>query len=149
MIGYEISTRNKSKEAQKNESGKTKSKNALQPKYVLIVFITGTLGFLVGAQPMISSIKFRSALESGQVDRIANSAKLIPLEQLRIFQVASILKNNKFEKEALDVLSVGLKNFPDSYILWRLLSEFPEVPEAQIAEIKAKMRELDPKNKQI
>ena len=149
LIGYEISTRNKSKEAQKNESGKTKSKNVLQPKYVLIVFITGTLGFLVGSQPMISSIKFRSALESGQVDRIANSAKLIPLEPFRIYQVASVLKNNKFDKEALDVLEVGLKNFPDSYILWRLLSEFPEVPDAQTAEIKAKMRELDPKNKQI
>ena len=98
---------------------------------------------------MISSIKFRSALESGQIDRIQDSAKLFPLEQLRIYQVASILKDNKFDKEALDVVEMGLKNFPDSYILWRILSEFPDVPESQIAQIKAKMRELDPKNKEI
>ena len=149
LIGYEISTANKVEEVEKVKSRKTKSNNVLQPKYVLIVFITGTLGFLVGAQPMISSIKFRSALESGQIDRIQNSAKLFPLEQLRIYQVASILKDNKFDKEALDVLEMGLKNFPDSYILWRLLGELPNVPESQIAEIKAKMRELDPKNKQI
>jgi O-antigen ligase len=149
LIGYEISSANKVEEVEKIKVGKTKSNNVLQPKYVLVVFLTGMLGFLVGAQPMISSIKFRSALESGQVDRIEDSAKLFPLEQLRIYQVATILKDNKFEKEALDVVEMGLKNFPDSYILWRLLSEFPEVPESQIVEIKAKMRELDPKNKQI
>jgi len=149
LIGYEISSANKVEEIEKIKVGKTKSNNVLQPKYVLVVFLTGMLGFLVGAQPMISSIKFRSALESGQVDRIEDSAKLFPLEQLRIYQVATILKDNKFEKEALDVVEMGLKNFPDSYILWRLLSEFPEVPESQIVEIKAKMRELDPKNKQI
>ena len=149
LIGYEISTATKVEEVEKIKVGKTKSNNVLQPKYVLVVFLTGILGFLVGAQPMISSIKFRSALESGQVDRIEDSARLFPLEQLRIYQVATILKDNKFEKEALDVVEMGLKNFPDSYILWRLLSEFPEVPESQIVEIKAKMRELDPKNKQI
>jgi hypothetical protein len=149
LIGYEISSANEVKEVEKIKVGKTESNNVLQPKYVLVVFLTGILGFLVGAQPMISSIKFRSALESGQVDRIEDSAKLFPLEQLRIYQVATILKDNKFEKEALDVVEMGLKNFPDSYILWRLLSEFPEVPESQIVEIKAKMRELDPKNKQI
>jgi O-antigen ligase len=149
LIGYEISTTDRVKEVEKIKSPKTKSNQVLHPKYVLIVFITGTLGFLVGAQPMISSIKFRSALESGQIDRIQDSAKLFPLEQLRIYQVASILKDNKFDKEALDVVEMGLKNFPDSYILWRILSEFPGVPESQIAQIKAKMRELDPKNKEI
>jgi O-antigen ligase len=149
LIGYEISSANEVEEVEKIKVGKSKSNNVLQPKYVLVVFLTGILGFLVGAQPMISSIKFRSALESGQVDRIEDSARLFPLEQLRIYQVATILKDNKFEKEALDVVEMGLKNFPDSYILWRLLSEFPEVPESQIVEIKAKMRELDPKNKQI
>jgi hypothetical protein len=149
LIGYEISSANEVEEVEKIKVGKSKSNNVLHPKYVLVVFLTGILGFLVGAQPMISSVKFRSALESGQVDRIEESAKLFPLEQLRIYQVASILKDNKFEKEALDVVEMGLKNFPDSYILWRLLSEFPEVPESQIVEITAKMRVLDPKNKQI
>jgi O-antigen ligase len=149
LIGYEISSANEVEEVEKIKVRKSKSNNVLHPKYVLVVFLTGILGFLVGAQPMISSVKFRSALESGQVDRIEESAKLFPLEQLRIYQVASILKDNKFEKEALDVVEMGLKNFPDSYILWRLLSEFPEVPESQIVEITAKMRVLDPKNKQI
>jgi hypothetical protein len=98
---------------------------------------------------MISSVSFRSALESGQVDKIKTSSNLRPLEPLRIYQVASILRDNKYEKEAIEVVEVGLKNFPDSYILWRILSEFSEIPEAQRKVIEEKMRELDPNNKDI
>lgn len=148
LIGYAISS-------QKDQSNKTMRKQhsitriGLPAKFVLVIFVSGTIGFLVGAQPMISSVKFRSALESGQVDKIKASANLRPLEPLRIYQVASILRDNKYEKEAIEVVENGLKNFPNSYILWRILSEFSEIPEPQRTVIITKMRELDPNNKDI
>jgi O-antigen ligase len=148
LIGYDISTREMQTEKNAKPSRRVAG-SSLPAKFVLIIFVSGTLGFLVGAQPMISSVSFRSALESGQVDKIKTSSNLRPLEPLRIYQVASILRDNKYEKEAIEVVEVGLKNFPDSYILWRILSEFSEIPEAQRKVIEEKMRELDPNNKDI
>jgi O-antigen ligase len=148
LIGYDLSTRNQLKPIVTKPVHKGMG-SSLPAKFVLAIFVSGALGFAVGAQPMISSIKFRSALESGQVERIKESSKLLPLEPLRIYQVASILRDNKYEKDAIEVLEVGLENFPENYILWRLLNEFPEIPESQRKVIREKMRELDPKNKQI
>lgn len=145
LIGFDYNSSNRYQTTKENMSVK-KSHNTLDPKYVLIIFVSGSLGFLVGAQPMMSSVKYRAALESGQVDRIKNSANLIPLEPLRIYQVASVLKDNKFEKEAIEAIEVGLTHFPDSYILWRLLSEIPEIPPSQLTIIKTKLRDLDPNN---
>ena len=148
LIGYDISNRENQTE-KITKLGRRVSSSSLPAKFVLIIFVSGTMGFLVGAQPMISSVNFRSALESGQVDRIKASSNLRPLEPLRIYQVASILRDNKFEKEAIEVIEVGLKNFPNNYILWRMLSEFSEIPEPQRKAIEEKMRELDPNNKDI
>jgi O-antigen ligase len=148
LIGYDLSSRNL-QELIVKKTVQQRIGSILPAKFVLVIFVSGAFGFLVGAQPMISSIKFRSALESGQVERIKESSRLLPLEPLRIYQVASILRDNKYEKDAIEVIEVGLENFPENYVLWRLLSEFPEIQESQRRVIKQKMRELDPANKQI
>lgn len=148
LIGYDISSqKEQTVESRTKHRGVTSS--GLPAKFVLIFFVSGALGFLVGAKPMISSVNFRSALESGQVDRIKASSNLRPLEPLRIYQVASILRDNKYEKDAIEVIEVGLKNFPNNYILWRMLSEFSDIPEPQRKAIEVKMRELDPYNENI
>ena len=148
LIGYDISTR-ENQTGKITKAGPRVSSSSLPAKFVLIIFVSGIMGLLVGAQPMISSVNFRSALESGEVDRIKASSNLRPLEPLRIYQVASILKDNKYEKEAIEVIEVGLKHFPDSYILWQVLSGFSEIPEPQRKAIDEKMQELDPNNKTI
>lgn len=148
LIGYDLSTHNRH-EPKNTKLRHKRVESKIPAKFVIIFFVSCSLGFVVGAQPMISSIKFRSALESGQVERIKDSSTLLPLEPLRIYQVASILRDNKYEKEAIEVLGFGLQNFPENYVLWRLLNEFPQIPEAQKRVIKEKMRQLDPKNKQI
>ena len=146
LIGYEISTRESDEKLTAIKSKKSKNQIQTEPKYVLVVFLSAILGFLVGAQPMISSVKFRSALESGQIDKIKASARLFPLEPLRIYQVASILRDNKYEQDAAEVLEVGLQKFPENYLLWRMLSELPEIPTSQLAQVKEKLRILDPNN---
>lgn len=148
LIGYDVSTQENQIE-KIAKPGRRVASTSLPAKFVLIIFVSGSFGFLVGAQPMISSVKFRSALESGQVDRIKASSNFLPLEPLRIYQVASILKDNKYEREAIEVIEFGLKSFPNNYLLWRMLSEFSEIPEAQRKAIEKKMRELDPYNPDI
>ena len=148
LIGYEISSREPVEKSPKDKSKKTANKVQYEPKFILVIFLTGSLGFLIGAQPMISSIKFRSALESGQIERIKASASLPPLEPLRIYQVASILKDNNYEKEAIEILNFGLQKFPENYLMWRKLGEFSEIPKSKLVLISENLQAIDPYNSQ-
>ncbi len=151
LIGIELNSRQTDQNINLSKIREPNIKMAKvnDPKIVLALFVSAALGFSVGAQPMISSVKFRSALESGDIIRIKESAELFPLEPMRIFQVASILRDNKYEKEAIQVLNDGLVHFPQNFLLWRLLSEFPEIPQTDLKRIKAQMRLLDPYNSSI
>lgn len=151
LIGYEINTRDNvgSDKLVKGKILKSDFSRVSDPKIVIALFVSIVVGFLIGAQPMISSVKFRSALESGDITRIKDSAFLHPLEPIRIFQVASILRDNKYEKEAIQVLNKGILDFPNSFILWRALSEFPEISNSDLKIIKEQMKKLDPYNSGI
>ncbi len=151
LIGIELNSRktDQSINLSKLRESNNKMAKVNDPKIVLALFVSAALGFSVGAQPLISSVKFRSALESGDIIRIKESAELFPLEPMRIFQVASILRDNKYEKEAIEVLNEGLVHFPQNFLLWRLLSEFPEIPQTDLKRVKAQMKLLDPYNSNI
>jgi len=142
LIGYDVMEVAKSKLVQ----AKTirNSRRESNPKFILVIAIFGILGFSIGAQPMIASIKYREAIASGDVQRIYASAKLFPNQPFRIYQIGSVLSDNQFEREALEVIEFGLTRFPDYYQLLRLLSEIKGISGVELNEIKAKLISLEP-----
>jgi O-antigen ligase len=120
------------------------SRNASNPKFIPVILTSAIVGFFIGAQPMIASVKFRESLASGDGQRIYAAAKLFPNQPFRIYQIASILRENQLEAEALEVMEFGLDKFPNYYQLWRLLSETEGMSESDSNVISTKLIELDP-----
>jgi hypothetical protein len=69
---------------------------------------------------------------------------LFPNQPFRIYQISSVLRDNQFEGEALEVIEFGLTKFPDYYQLLRLLSETKGISGVELNEIKAKLISLEP-----
>ncbi len=152
IIGYEINGRNNleaEKNTNKNRSTQSVSSQKVQPATSVALFIGLLIGLLVGLPPMIASSKFKSALESGDKSVIANSANTFPRDASRTAQVAFILQQNKFEDEALSVVVPAVKNYPDSYDLWKILSTLKNASPDQVTQAKAQMKRLDPHNPEL
>jgi len=108
------------------------------------------LGFVIGAgvssMPMVSSIKFRDAVQSGDATRIQEAAYLSPLESFRMYQVASVLQENQLNAEALTVARDAVKTYPRSFDLWGIIYNSPVATETEKAEALTRIKQLDPFN---
>lgn len=142
LIGYDHH-KNSGSEQYGKRANRTQKK-AIEAKFVIVLFVGSSLGILVGSQPMIASIKFRQAIENADLQQIYMAARYFPAEPIRIYQVASILIENKLEREALDTLEYGLNKFPENYLLWKKLSETEGLSEAESLQIKRKLKYLEP-----
>jgi O-antigen ligase len=152
IIGYEINGRNNLeavKPTNRNRSTQVASNLKVQPSTSLVLFMGLLIGLLVGLPPIIASSKFKSALESGDKSIIANSVNIFPRDASRTAQVAFILQQNKLEVEAFSVIIPAVKNFPDSYDLWKILSTLKNASPDQVTQAKAQMKRLDPHNPEL
>jgi len=116
------------------------------PKRPLAMVLGVVVGLTLSSGPMISSIKFRSAIQSGDVARIQGAAYLLPLESFRMFQVASVLRDNKLDIEALAVARDAVTTFPRAFDSWTLIYNSPLASETEKASALAQIRLLDPFN---
>jgi hypothetical protein len=150
IIGYEINTREVNTEViEPTKKGKNPSKrieNQVAPKTLIGMFIGLIVGLLVGLPPLIASSQFKSALESGNPQTVEEAAYIWPNDPVRMGQVASIFQQNKMEPKALEIALKAVKNFPDEYGLWALLSNIPSATAEQKAQALAEMKRLDPLN---
>ena len=145
IVGIEIQSR-------KTDSSidKTKTKKVFNftndPKRPVALFLGLVIGAGVSSMPMVSSIKFRSAVQSGDATRIQEAAYLSPLESFRMYQVASVLQENKLNSEALTVARDAVMTFPRSFDLWGIIYNSPIATEAEKTEALARIKQLDPFN---
>jgi O-antigen ligase len=142
LIGYDYQKKSGSELYEKRAN--RPQKKAIDAKFVIVLFVASSLGILVGSQPMIASVKFRQAIESADLQEIYVAARYFPPEPFRIYQVASILRENKLEKEALETLEYGLNKFPENYLLWKKLSETEGLSESESLRVKEKLKFLEP-----
>jgi len=149
IIGYEIHTREgvEVQVAPVKEKGRkvapvakisSTTRNAL-----IISFV---IGLLLGMPPLVASAKFKAAKESGNLEQIIAAGHLFPLERDRMTLVGMVLRDNKFDKEALTILLEATEKFPDSFDTWQALASLPNATPAQVANAKAQMKRLDPLN---
>lgn len=123
-----------------------KTNQQILPSTSLAIFAGLLIGLLAVLPPWLASVKLKSALDSGNVALLTNSAKSFPQDGYRAVQVAYAFHQNKLDEQALPILLDATKKYPDIFDAWRLLSRNSAATPAQIAEAKLQMKRLDPLN---
>jgi len=147
IIGYEINTRNTVVTDSVTKKGRVASKPAQTSAGTVIALFTAfVLGVLVGMPPYVASVKYKSALETGNPQVIQDAAYIWPLDYSRMVQVAMTLNENKLESQGLEVALDATKKFPDNYSVWAALDAMKSATAEQKAQALAQMKRLDPLN---
>jgi len=147
IIGYEINTRNTVVTDSVAKKDRVAGKQAQTSAGTVIALFTAfVLGVLVGMPPYVASIKYKSALETGNPQVIQDAAYIWPLDYSRMVQVAITLNENKLESQGLEVAVDATKKFPDNYSVWAALDAMKSATAEQKAQALAQMKRLDPLN---
>lgn len=146
IIGYQSKRLKAGKTAEllKKKSLNAESNPRKYQSQVLVSFVL--IGLLVASPLFIASVKFRSAIVSGDGVRIQGAAELWPYDKSRFLQVASILESNNLHAQALSVSTRGVELFPNSFENWEQYSRLKNLSESQKRNAKAQMKRLDPYN---
>jgi O-antigen ligase len=152
IIGYEIQSRvdlplDPVKKMIKNGRNASEfTKNKVASKTLIGVSVGMLIGLLVGLPPLVSSVKFRSALESGDAVVVEQAAYIWPIEAFHMGEASGLLVGNKFEAQGLKVVTDAVEKFPDRFELWALLAKIPSATAEQKAQALVQMKRLDPNN---
>lgn len=154
IIGYEINTRDRDL----NEEIPLKSKQVRKAKTpvpplssaaLLRVFAGVVIASIVAIPPYYVNASFLSALKIGDIKALQTAAHLKPIDERRLLHVATILRDNKMDLDAVAIVRDATRGYPDSFDLWELWTKIPTAAPADIAAAKAEMRRLDPFNPDI
>ena len=145
IVGLEIRSRNQTSTVT-DKKLKDFRISEHDPKKPIAIFLGLLVGLVLSAMPYISSIKYRSAVVTNQASAIQSAAYLPPLEYFRMFQVATVLSQNKLDSEALTVARDGIKKFPRSFDLWTIIYTSPNASNSEKAEALERIKALDPFN---
>ena len=122
-----------------NSGPRVKIKSGLKP------YLAGALIGAIIASPLITrEYRYVKSIESGDPKALQAAALQFPQDVFRIGRAAEILKEYKIEKESLFLAQAGVKNFPESYAAWAVIYTSPWASEAERAQAKIKLFELDP-----
>ena len=155
IIGYEINTRDEKPEKDvsvKSKQPQRKAKALVQPlssAALMRVFGGVILGAIVAIPPYYANASFFSALKSGNIKALQAAAYLKPIDERRLLHVATVLRDNKMDSEAITIIRDATKGYPDSFDFWQLWTTIPTAAPADIASAKAEMLRLDPFNPDI
>jgi O-antigen ligase len=147
IIGYEINTRNADAILSVTKKARVVGKpTQSSASSVVAMFVALAVGISVGIPPYLASVKYRSALESSDLQLIKEAAYIWPLDPLRMIQVAMTLDQNALESQGLSVAVDAVAQFPNSYPVWATLYGLKSATEEQKAEALSQMKRLDPLN---
>lgn len=91
----------------------------------IFISIAGALGLALSLQPFLADAKWRTALESKELEKIVVAAEQWPQSTDRYIQVTKALFENKFEAESLAFARKGLAFNPNNARLWYFLYQLP------------------------
>jgi len=116
------------------------------PAKIISVYLGIAAGILISIWPLAKDISYVNALKSGDAIKIQASAYKLPLDSQKIFDISNLLLENKLDKQSLQVAREGVKVFPNTFEIWKILSVQPLATNREIVEAKNQMRRLDPLN---
>jgi O-antigen ligase len=156
LIGYEINTRSKDKSADPdlaNVSGLTAkpSLEKIKPDWDVVLFsLFGLIvGGLIAMSPLRNSIEVRSLSGETTIGAVEEFGMRDSLNPEISTLMAGNLVDSGFDENALRVIRNTVKNNPDNYFAWKLLSLIPSATPQEIALAQVQMKRLDPLNPEL
>jgi len=150
IIGYEINTRELipvEKSQVRKGKGAIESINLkVSPSTTIGIFCGLLVGLLAGLPPLVASTTLKSNLEAGTLVNLDAAARINPGSCQNTLSVASILANNKLEKEALEILVMKREDFSDCFELWAAIATLSQSEPGLANESEKQMKRLDPLN---
>ena len=132
------------------EKKKALSKIAPTSFLDLISWVGGIMiGFLVSLPIYVSSAHFRSALVSADAVRILSASQDWPRSPTTILYTARLMFANNLMEQGLQITNFGIREYPDSFEIWRQKLQYNKLTEAEVILIKSKLVELDPLNSSL
>jgi O-antigen ligase len=122
------------------------STTKMSPRKLWAISMGFLSGLLFGLPPFVASISYLSAIQSGEARQVLGAAYISPIDSVRMAQIGATLRDNNLESEALKVLTDGVRRFPDSFDLWKLLLSLENTPTNLRREARAELERIDPYN---
>jgi O-antigen ligase len=151
IIGLSLSPEDQSLTHSSQNRKKTpqNDQDKLLPGTLLKAYIVIAVGAIISIWPLASDVGYVNALKSGNATKIQEIVYARPLTSQKTFNVANILLDNKFEKESLQIIRDGVKTFPNTFELWKIMLIQPGATSVEIAEANRQMKRLDPFNPEL
>jgi hypothetical protein len=149
IIGYSSKMGNENVIPVEHKSKQVNKVHFVKPS--LTSFVGPIVGFIIGCvvalPPFIAANKFYEGMKTSDARVINENAYLKPFELRRMLYAASVLENNKFYKESLEIAKTMTKNFPDSFEAWTFLATLTNATEVEKENAQSELRRLDPSRK--
>jgi hypothetical protein len=136
IVGYDIKT----KLVLESINSKTYFARNISIAFGLII------GLLISTPELIKDAQFRSALKSGNGNRILEIAQEWPQSMDRINITTGIFLENGLTKQGAEITYFGLKYNPDNFLGWRFLYSNTGITVEEKTLALKRMLELDPLN---
>jgi hypothetical protein len=139
ILGYEIKS--------KTNFDIAKSKNIFAQNLSIVIGLI--IGLTIVTPELIKDAEFRSAMKSGNGDKIIALSTQWPQSMDRINLAAGIFLENDFANQAEQIVNYGVKFNPDNLLAWQILYSIPEMSADKKATALSRIKELDPLNPQF
>lgn len=155
LIAYERVTREKTgdfEELQTKSSRKPLKQSSSIVSPQLVAGLGIVLGTLIAVPPMSSDIRWRSALDSKDANKVLAAlepAYLNPVNSQRYAQAVQLFANSNLLDQAHSIALKGVEFNPDYFDAWRMLYFLSNSTEQEKALALKNMKRLDPRNPDV
>lgn len=125
---------------------KQKTLIELEPRQILGGFLAALISLTISLPPYIASVRYVSALKTGQVEKIYAAASIFPMDVSRSVAIIDALTNNDFRSKAHSIALTTVEKFPNSFISWNALYNAMSATPAEKERAMRNMKRLDPQN---
>jgi O-antigen ligase len=153
LVAYEYATRPKAAtEELATRKGTRKSANAGVISPQLVAGIGVVVGLLFAVPPLSADMKWRSALESKDANKVMAALEpgyLSPSDSGRYAQAVQLFASSNLMVQARDIALKGVEFNSDYFDAWKILYFLSNSTEAEKAEALENMKRLDPRNPDV
>ena len=136
--------RNQTPKSKKNLKNLDRTKDDFS---VIASPLIGTLlGLLITGPLIYSSIQFRDALVKADALRVISAVDIWPRNEELVIYSVNLLFSNNLQQQGLKLVTSGLKEFPNSFELWRSKLSYRWITEEEKSDVISQLHRLDPLN---
>jgi O-antigen ligase len=136
IVGFEILTRD------------PLESNLLEKKvsYLPAVSVASIIGLFFVSTYVQSELKFKSAIEKGEVNLIVEKVKGWPMRNDRFYLVTQLLEKGGFPDRSIEIAREAVLLWPNNFEAWQLLYFSPNATVSEKDVAFSMMKKLDPLN---